>query len=67
MAGASWRVRVAAATADGAANDAVIRLLSNALGVPRRAVAIASGATGRHEMVEIEGVAAAAIERLASA
>jgi uncharacterized protein (TIGR00251 family) len=60
-------IRVAAAPADGAANDEVIRLLAKAIGVQRSAVAITSGATGRLKMVEIDGVAAEAIERLASA
>lgn len=57
---------MAAAPADGAANAEVIRLLAKAIGVQRSAVAITSGATGRHKMVEIDGVAAEAIERLAS-
>lgn len=60
-------VRVAAAPTDGAANDEMVKLLAKALGVPRSAVAIASGATGRHKIVTIDGVAADAIERLASA
>ena len=60
-------VRVAAAPADGAANDQVIRLLAKALEVPRSSVAIVSGAASRHKMVEIIGATSAAIERLASA
>ena len=53
----SLLVRVGAAPTDGAANDAVIALLAKALGVPRRAIRILSGATSRHKTVEIAGLA----------
>jgi uncharacterized protein (TIGR00251 family) len=46
-------VRVAQAPADGAANDAVVRLLAKALGVSRSEVSIASGAASRHKRVAI--------------
>jgi hypothetical protein len=46
-------VRVAEAPADGAANDAVIRLLAKALGISRSELAIISGATSRHKRVAI--------------
>ena len=46
-------VRVAEAPADGAANDAVIRLLAKAFGVSRSEVAIISGAASRHKRVAI--------------
>ena len=44
-------VRVAEAPADGAANEAVLRLLAKALGISRSEVAIISGHTGRHKRV----------------
>ena len=46
-------VRVAAAPADGAANEAVEKLLSAALGVSRAEVKIVSGAASRHKRVAI--------------
>jgi uncharacterized protein YggU (UPF0235/DUF167 family) len=41
---------------EGAANAALIELLSSALGVPRRAVRIVSGETSRDKRVAIAGV-----------
>jgi uncharacterized protein YggU (UPF0235/DUF167 family) len=46
-------IRVAAAPADGAANDEVIRLLSKALGVPKSSLAIVSGHTARLKRIEV--------------
>ncbi len=46
-------VRVAEAPADGAANDAVIRLLAKALGISRSKMSIISGATSRHKRIAI--------------
>jgi len=57
------RARVAARPVDGAANDALLRLVADALGVPRRRVTLRSGVTSRAKVLEIEGVAA---ERLRS-
>jgi uncharacterized protein (TIGR00251 family) len=44
-------VRVAEAPADGAANQAVIKLLATALGISRSQVSIISGETSRHKRV----------------
>ncbi len=46
-------VRVAEAPADGAANDAVVKLLAKALGVSRSQVSIVSGQTARHKRVAV--------------
>jgi uncharacterized protein (TIGR00251 family) len=46
-------VRVAEAPADGAANDAVVRLLAKALGTSRSEVSIVSGAASRHKRVAV--------------
>ena len=46
-------VRVAEAPADGAANEAVIRLLAKGLGVSRSELSIISGAASRHKRVAI--------------
>lgn len=53
--------RVAAPAIDGAANDALLRLLATELGVPRGAVRLLAGATGRHKLVAVEGVGEARI------
>ncbi len=46
-------VRVAEAPADGAANEAVVKLLARALGVSRCELSILSGQTSRHKCVAI--------------
>jgi uncharacterized protein (TIGR00251 family) len=46
-------IRVAEAPADGAANDAVVKLLAKALGISRGQVTIISGATSRNKRVAI--------------
>lgn len=48
-------VRVTAPPVDAAANEAVIALLADAFDVPRAAVRIVSGATGRNKTIEIAG------------
>ncbi len=63
------KVRVRAPPFEGAANDALIRLLARAGDVPPRNVTIASGATSRVKRVTIAGEAArivAALEKAAA-
>ncbi len=50
------RVRVAAAAVEGAANEALVRLLARELGVGRSAVRIVAGATTRRKLVAVSGV-----------
>lgn len=52
-------IRLAAPPVDGAANDALVEFLADALNVPRRAVRIVSGERGRRKRVEIDGLTAA--------
>ena len=56
-------VRVTAPPVDGAANDAVVKTLAAALEVPRSAVQIVSGSTGRNKTVEVLGAGAAEVGR----
>jgi uncharacterized protein YggU (UPF0235/DUF167 family) len=59
-------VRVRAAPTDGEANDALIRVLAKAVGVPPRDVTLLQGAAGRLKTFRIEGDPArlaAALER----
>ena len=66
--GDAWKVRVTAAPEQGRANDAVLRLLADALGVPRDAIVLVSGHGARDKIVELTGLGPALIERrLASA
>ncbi len=52
------RVRVRAAPAEGAANEALLRLLADALAVPKSGVRLVAGARGRRKLVEVEGLTA---------
>ena len=56
-------VSVNAPPVDGKANVAVVRVLSAAFKVPRSAVTIVRGETGRKKTVRIAGLSAAALER----
>ena len=66
---AGWRadgaihVRVTAAPEGGKANEAVLRVLRDALGLPRGAVRIVGGATSREKWVELDGIGEAELKR----
>jgi len=49
-------LRVTAAPVDGAANEAVVRLLASVLDVPPSAIAIVGGVSSRRKRVRIEGI-----------
>lgn len=57
-------VRVSVPPADGAANAAVVVLIADAVGVPKRDVTLASGTTSRVKRLRIEGDAASLAARL---
>jgi uncharacterized protein (TIGR00251 family) len=61
--GEVWKLRVTAPAEGGRANDAVVRLLAEAVDVPRRQVALVSGQTAREKVVELQGLEAAEVER----
>lgn len=63
--GEALRVRVNAPPVEGAANEAVIEVIAAALGVPRRAVRIVTGAQGRSKVLEVDGVTGAQVRALA--
>jgi len=54
--GNALKIRVCAAPENGKANDAVIALLSNTLGLPRRAIILHSGHASRSKRIRIEGL-----------
>ena len=57
------RVRVAAPPVDGAANEALVRLIASELGVAKRAVRLVSGETARTKLIEVDGADAAVAAR----
>jgi uncharacterized protein (TIGR00251 family) len=61
--GDGWKVRVTAPPEHGRANEAVLRLLATKLAVPREAVSLVSGHSGRDKIVELTGLGPALIER----
>ncbi len=62
--GGELRIRLQAPPVDGAANDALVRCLAGALGVPRSAGEIVSGLAARRKTVAVRGIGEAAAERL---
>jgi uncharacterized protein YggU (UPF0235/DUF167 family) len=58
------KARVRAAPSEGEANDALIRLIAKALGVPPRDVTLAAGATARVKRLLIAGDGPTLIARL---
>jgi hypothetical protein len=50
------RARVAAPAVAGAANQALLRLLADELGVGRNSIRLVAGAAGRQKLVVVEGV-----------
>ena len=68
LASGEWKVAVSAPPVDGRANDAVVELMSDLLGVRRSQVTLVRGASARSKVVEVEGLSAeAADQRLANA
>ena len=56
VAGEAIRIRLTAPPVDGAANEALVRFLAALLRVPRSAVELVSGQTGRTKLVAVTGV-----------
>ncbi len=49
-------LQLSAPPVDGAANEELVRFLSDALGVPKRAVHVLRGETARKKLVEVQGI-----------
>lgn len=60
--GGALKIALAAPPVDGAANEALVALLADLCGVPRRQVALVSGQTSRRKVVRVTGVDAARAE-----
>jgi uncharacterized protein (TIGR00251 family) len=56
-------VRLAAAPVEGAANDALIGFLAEALNLPRRSITLLAGASSRNKHLKIAGVDVARVTR----
>ena len=63
ISGGAIRVRLMAPPVDGAANDALLRLLAARLDLPRSALTLVSGHTGRTKVVAVDGVSAEEVGR----
>lgn len=51
------QARVSAPAVGGAANTALVRLISDELDVSRTSVRLVAGATGRHKLIMVDGLA----------
>ena len=59
---AAWlRIRLQAPPVDGRANEALTEFLAEKLDLPRRAVVVVAGETGRLKKVQIAGLGVAAV------
>jgi uncharacterized protein YggU (UPF0235/DUF167 family) len=61
--GEVWKLRVTAPAEGGRANAAVVRLLAETVGVPRRSIALVSGHGAREKIFEVDGVEPAEVDR----
>jgi uncharacterized protein len=62
--GDALKIRLAAPPVDGAANKALIALLSEAFEIPRALVTIVSGASSRTKVVELVGITEERVRQL---
>ena len=61
--GDALKVRLAAPPVDGAANDALVRFLAEALELPRAAVMLIGGLSSRSKAVHVAGLAPSEVAR----
>jgi uncharacterized protein (TIGR00251 family) len=62
--GSALKVRLSAPPVDNAANEALVRMIAEALRVPRSSVRVVAGQTSRAKTIEVDGVGTADAERL---
>ncbi|OGU11065.1 MAG: hypothetical protein A2W29_02300, partial [Gemmatimonadetes bacterium RBG_16_66_8] len=62
--GDAIRIRLAAPPVDGAANTELVKFLAERLGVPRSAITIVRGASGRRKTVSVDGLTTDRVQRL---
>jgi uncharacterized protein len=61
--GDGWKARVGAPAERGRANEALVRLVAEALGVHRSDVTVAAGRSARSKVLDVAGLADAEIDR----
>jgi uncharacterized protein (TIGR00251 family) len=61
--GGALKIAVTAPPVDGRANEACVGLLAAALKVPRSAVTITSGQSGRVKVIHVQGISAEEIRK----
>ena len=54
--GSELKIKVTAPPVDSAANEALIRLLAEALHCPRGSIQLVRGQTARHKVVQVQGM-----------
>ena len=54
--GAALKVKLHAPALEGRANEALVDFLADRLALPRRAVVLVRGSTGRHKVVRVDGL-----------
>jgi uncharacterized protein (TIGR00251 family) len=59
------KIKLAAQPIEGKANEALVKWLASALGVPRSAVTLTHGQTNKKKLLEVAGVTLEDVERLA--
>jgi uncharacterized protein (TIGR00251 family) len=64
--GAALKVRLQAPPVDGAANEALVALLAERLGVARRSVRVVAGVSSRAKTIEVDGTTEDAVRALAA-
>lgn len=63
LASGEWKLAVTAPPEGGRANEAVVELMADLLGVKRREVQVARGASSRAKVIEVAGLDAGEAER----
>lgn len=62
LADGAWRIEVHAAPEGGRANEALVKLLSEVLGVKRGGIRVMMGQSSRSKTIEIDGLTVADVE-----
>jgi len=62
LADGAWRIEVHAAPEGGRANEAVVKLLADVLGVRRGGIRVTSGQSSRNKTIEIDDLAESEVE-----
>ncbi len=53
-----WHIKIAAPAIEGKANLELVEYLSKILGVPKSRISLLKGATGKHKLIDIDGMTA---------